>query len=252
MTDLHAILLCAGLGSRMLPLTADRPKCLIEVGGKTILEHQLDALRHAGVSRVTVVGGYQIDAIERLLDERMPIADRPELAFNPFFAGASSIASVWLMRACLDRDFCILNGDTVYGEALVADAIARLERGINLVVEPIDAAQPDDMLVRMADGLVEAVGKRLIFPAATHRSLGIVASVDGGSAYRDALDAVIREPDGVHRFHHDVIDRLARSQPVSGIVADGRWVEIDRPEDIDSWGHGPGAATLERQAKFAG
>ena len=251
MTDLHAILLCAGLGSRMLPLTVDRPKCLIEVGGKTILEHQLHALHHAGVSRVTVVGGYQIDAIEVMLDERVPAAERPELMFNPFFADASSIASVWLMRACLEQDFCILNGDTVYGEALIADAFARLQRGINLVVEPIDAAQPDDMLVRMADGLVEAVGKRLIFPAATHRSLGIVASVGAGCAYRDALDAVIREPDGVHRFHHDVIDRLARSQPVAGIVADGRWVEIDRPEDIASWGQGPEPGTLAPQSKTA-
>ena len=56
----RAILLAAGLGSRLLPLTADRPKCLIEVGGRTILEHQVEALRMAGVGAITIVGGYRL------------------------------------------------------------------------------------------------------------------------------------------------------------------------------------------------
>jgi choline kinase len=250
---MNAILLCAGLGSRLLPLTADRPKCLIEVGGRTILEHQVDALRGVGVEAVTIVGGYRFDRLADFVAERWPGAEAPELLFNPFFAISSSIASVWTARHLLDGPFCLLNGDTVYDPALVADGLARLETGLNLFIEPIAAAERDDMLVRLDGERVIAVGKDLSPRLAHHRSLGFLAwKGAGASAYRTALDAVMGEVEGPQSFHHAVVDRLAHERPVHAVAFEGgAWTEIDRPEDILAWGEAP-LGRREPHARAAG
>ena len=234
----RGILLAAGLGSRLLPLTAERPKCLIEVGGRTILEHQVEALRAAGVRQITVVGGYRFDQLERFVEDRWAAEERPELVFNPFFAVASSIGSVWAARHRLDSEFCVLNGDTVYDPALVADGLSRLEPGLNLFVEPIAASEHDDMLVRIADERVIAVGKDLSPLLAHHRSLGFVAwRGEGAERYGRGLRSVVGEVDGTHAFHHAIVDRIAREEGVHAVSFEGgQWTEIDRPEDIARWG----------------
>lgn len=254
MTTPNAILLAAGLGSRLLPLTADRPKCLIEVGGRAILEHQVDALRAAGVTAITIVGGYRFDRLSEFVEERWPEGERPQLLFNPFFAISSSIGSVWAARHALDGPFCLLNGDTVYDPALVADGLARLQPGLNLFVEPVASPAPDDMLVRLDRHRVVAVGKELSPLLAHHRSLGFVAwAGEGSAAYRHALEAVISEVEGPQAFHHSVVDRVARERPVNAVSFDhGVWTEIDRPEDIAAWG-GPGTSSApQRLPRAAG
>jgi L-glutamine-phosphate cytidylyltransferase len=249
----HAILLCAGLGSRLLPLTADWPKCLIEVGGRTILEHQLDALAAAGIGGATVVGGYRFDRLAAFVAERWPDpASRPELVFNPFYAISSSIGSVWSARHRLDRPFCVLNGDTIYEPALVAEGLARAGEGVSLFVEPVAGSpEPDDMLVRMDGERVVAVGKTLPPTLARHRSLGFLVGRNDDGAYARTLEQVIGGVDGTQAFHHAIVDRLAHEGPVRGVCfAAGAWTEIDRPEDIARW---PGtAAEAAEQRRAAG
>ncbi len=255
----HAILLCAGLGSRLLPLTADRPKCLIEVGGRTILEHQIEALREAGVGDITVVGGYRFDRIEAFVAERWGPSDRPELVLNPFFAISSSVGSVWAARHRLTAPFCLLNGDTVYDPVLVADGLARLKLGLNLFVEEVGTPETDDMLVRLdGGGRIVAVGKNLPPMLARHRSLGfVVGNAVDGAGYARALGRVIREVEGVQAFHHTIVDRMAREGHVHAVPFQGGvWTEIDRPEDIARW-QGEAAPALssafvgERRARKA-
>ena len=183
----------------------------------------------AGVQRV---GDMRFDGIA--------LANRggdAELRFNPFWAVASSISSVWAVRDLLTRDFAIINGDTVYDPGLLADAFGRLRQGINLVVEPITEADDDDMLVQLDGDEVAAVGKALDPSIAGFRSLGIVAASGDGSAYRAALDRMIAGPDGIHAFHHGIVHDLAQEQDGvhAVVIPAGRWAEIDRPEDIENW-----------------
>ncbi|HEY8591457.1 MAG TPA: phosphocholine cytidylyltransferase family protein [Sphingomicrobium sp.] len=249
----RAILLAAGLGSRLLPLTADRPKCLIEVGGRTILEHQVEALRAAGVRGITIVGGYRFDKLQAFVEERWAVEERPELVFNPFYAVSSSIGSVWAARHRLEGEFCLLNGDTVYDPKLVADGLRRLEPGLNLFVEPVSSVAVDDMLVRIAGDRVVAVGKDLSPLLAHHRSLGFIAwRGEGAARYSAVLQSVIGEVDGSQAFHHAVVDRIAREEGVHAVSFEGgQWTEIDRPEDIAQWG-GPAAADSGEASKAAG
>ena len=243
---MKAIILAAGHGSRLLPLTLTTPKCLVQVGGRAILDHQLDALAAVGFTSAVIVGGYRIDQIAVHLAART--RDLPtELVFNPFWSAANSIGSVWAARAHLETPFALMNGDTLFAPAILRTAIEAPADGVTLVIEPLETPGLDDMLVEADGERIVAVGKHLVGHRATDRSLGLIVSA-GGSAYTDALRAVIGEEEGIHAYHHAVVRRAAETGHVRAlrIAADLRWQEIDRPEDIAEWqdaaptGHGTG------------
>jgi choline kinase len=234
---MRAIILSAGRGSRLLPLTDLMPKCLVPVGGRAILDHQLGALAEAGVREAVVVAGYRHDQVgAHLATHRAPLA--VTLRFNPFWAVSSSIGSVWAARDMLDDAFCLLNGDTTLTGPILARALAHdgeYDRaGVGLVVEPIARANTDDMLVHVAGERVTAVSKTLPPEQATHRSRGVVAGAQSG--YLPVLDRVIAGAEGINAYHHDVVAALATQGAVHAIVEEsGGWVEIDRPEDVERW-----------------
>ena len=102
----RAIILAAGFGSRMMPATKDRPKPLVEVNGKRIIDTLLDALTGAGISDITMVGGYQFEKLG-LLNKKYPSL---RLINNRDYASANNISSAML---ALDR----LNGGCYLCEA---------------------------------------------------------------------------------------------------------------------------------------
>lgn len=233
MTIDKAIILSAGQGSRLLPLTANMPKCLIKIDGKAILDHQLDALKAAGVDHNVVVGGYRFEKLAAHVAAR---ADGTSVRLNPFWLAASSISSVWAARDLFDGDFALLNGDTVYAADLLTKGFAACKPGLNLFVQPIAEAELDDMLVEVEDGMVRDVGKTLSPAQAQYRSLGIIVGREDKGLYRAALDAVISREGGILNFHHAIVAEIARQDGVHAIVVDrDDWIEIDRPEDIAAW-----------------
>jgi len=64
---LRAIILSAGQGKRLLPLTSDRPKCLVELNGKSVLEWQLTNLLSSGINYITIVTGFKSQMVEELI-----------------------------------------------------------------------------------------------------------------------------------------------------------------------------------------
>ena len=230
---MRAILLCAGRGSRLDPLTRDQPKCLVEVAGKPILQHQLDALHASGIDDVAVVGGYRMARIRNYV---WRVRESVSLLFNPFWAVSNSIGSVWFARYLLSEDFCILNGDTVISALVLQQALRMARSGVNLVVEQAPVVEEDDMRVIVNGGMVERVCKDLPCEDAQCRSLGIVlCHHEGTRAYRGALAELMAEDTGVLHFHHDVVDRLAGKAPVHAVELDSpHWGEIDTKEDIEA------------------
>ena len=233
---MKAIILAAGQGTRLLPFTRQHPKCLVPVGGKAILDHQLDALAANGIEDAIVIGGYRIDRLEQHLSQK-PAGRRPGLLCNPFWSVANSIGSVWTARHHLGEPFCLLNGDTLFSADLIAAALAQAAPGVNLLVEATADFLLDDMLVAVEGDRVRAVGKTLGEGSAGHRSLGfVIAKGVGPLLYDSALQEVICAEGGFARFHHAIVDRLAWDGAVRAIEGDGAGaVEIDRPEDIERW-----------------
>ncbi len=113
-----AAILAAGVGSRLDPLTRDRPKCLVKVGGRPILQHQLDALRAAGIERVIIVVGYQEAAVRTWCRAYRGLSI--DCVSNVDYEFTSNMYSALLLRPQLDGvPFLLCNGDVVYDENIV-------------------------------------------------------------------------------------------------------------------------------------
>ncbi len=121
MTDessVRAVHLAAGQGSRLRPLTNDRPKPLVELGGQSLLERNVDTLRAAGVDDQLVVTGYEADQIRELGFQTVhnDVYDQTEMIYSLFCAAKS-------FPEAGDGDLLISYGDIVYEKAVVTELL---------------------------------------------------------------------------------------------------------------------------------
>lgn len=235
----RAIILSAGQGSRLLPLTAEMPKCMIDFSGRTLIEWQVRALAAQGVSDIHVVTGFMTETVENALEKLA----RPDLTitthFNPFYKVADNLGSCWIVREAMEGDFLILNGDTLVSQPLVA----RVQQGgaypICVTVDVKDHYDSDDMKVECAHG---AAGDRLVHigktlsEEQTHaESIGFLAfRGEGGRLFRDHVEAAMRTPAGVENWYLKVIDQIAATGEVGTVSIEGmEWGEVDFLNDIE-------------------
>ena len=246
---MRAIILSAGQGSRLLPLTADRPKCLIEFSGRTLLDWQIDALAANGVREIVVVVGFQAAKVEEHLAARRDENLKITTLFNPFFQVADNLGSVWLTRPLMEGgDFLILNGDTLVTPELVAEVLAEAQDGINVTIDVKPTYDSDDMkVVKNAEGRLLAIGKTLPLDQVNAESIGfLVFKGWGAQCFSDTVDAVMHTAEGVKSWYLRVIGRIAENFPVNTVSIEGHsWGEVDFPADVaraqaltSLWRHG--------------
>jgi choline kinase len=230
-----AIILAAGQGLRLAPLTHDRPKALVEIHGSTLLERSVEALAAAGFRRATVVTGYRADLIvESLLGNQWQI--EVTARFNPAFATANNIVSFLAVADLLADGFCLLNSDIVFDPAILADvADARHAAGAWLVVDADEELGAEEMKVELdEDGVIRRINKALPPETSAGEYIGI-ARFDGPSA-ATALDGARRIVDegGTNLYYEDAFARIAQYLTMRPIPTRGRvWTEVDDLVDRD-------------------
>jgi choline kinase len=227
-----AIILSAGRGSRLLPLTARRPKCLIALSGKSLLEWQLDALQDCGIEEVVVVTGFEDHQVDSA------VAGRPGVRtlFNPFYHVADNLGSVWMARQAFDGDTLLLNGDTLISHRILETVLAAEAGPISVTVDEKDSYDSDDMKVLRDGERLLRIGKALEPGRYNAESIGLLAfRGTGARLFIDQVDAMLRSPDGTRRWYLRAIDELARAgADVRSVSIRGEeWQEVDYPEDVE-------------------
>lgn len=230
---MHAVILSAGQGSRLAPLTANVPKCLIEFSGRSLLEWQLAALADAGIAQVTVVTGFEAAQVR----DRLARAHWPHVAtlHNPFFRIADNISSVWLARdALVGGDALILNGDTLVGPPLIAAALRNAVAPVNVTTATKADYDADDMKVTLAGDRVTAVSKQLPPGETDAESIGmLVFRGDGGARFAAAVDGAIARDGGTGNYYLSAVSELAQSGLVGAADVTGHAsAEVDFPADL--------------------
>ena len=233
MTIKRAIILSAGQGSRLLPLTQDQPKCLIPFSGKTLIEWQIASLAANGIDDIAVVTGFRTEKVEAAL-AAIP-AVRSRTLFNPFFKVADNLGSCWIARGEMDRDFIILNGDTLVSPGIVAKLIAESSEGITVTGDIKEAYDADDMKVHREGGRLMAIGKRLTAEESNAESIGMLAfRGDGPRLFLDKVEAMMRTPEGVQNWYLKAINAIASEAVVGTVSIEGmEWAEVDFPADVE-------------------
>lgn len=232
----NAIILSAGQGSRLLPLTAERPKCLIDFSGRSLLAWQVGLLADAGVRRIDVVTGFMTEMVEaeiaRLARPGLTLTPR----FNPFYKVADNLGSCWIAREAMQGDFVILNGDTLVSAEIVATVLAGTRWPIAVTVDAKPAYDSDDMKVTRIGDRLAAIGKTLTADQANAESIGFLAFTGaGGALFRHTVEAYMRTPAGVENWYLKIIDALAPGGQVGTLSIEGlAWAEVDFLTDIEA------------------
>ncbi len=117
-----ALLLAAGVGARLRPLTRNAPKCLTEVGGRTILERLIHNLRTQGIERLVVVLGHQGEKIREFLDYKSG-SMRIDYVFNPDYRTTNNLYSLWLARQQIQEPFLLVESDLVFEASMLNDML---------------------------------------------------------------------------------------------------------------------------------
>ena len=133
----RAVILAAGKGNRLQPLTADVPKCLVEVGGEPLLERALHALASQGVAEAVIVIGYKGEAVRERIGACFAGIDIHYVE-APDFETTNNIRSLWDARDYLDRDILLLEADVVFDPPVIAALLA--EAGSSAAVAPYHRA----------------------------------------------------------------------------------------------------------------
>ncbi|HEX9948321.1 MAG TPA: phosphocholine cytidylyltransferase family protein [Allosphingosinicella sp.] len=233
MTVDKAIILSAGKGSRLLPLTAVRPKCLIDLTGKSLLEWQLDALQGAGIRDIVVVTGFGEDLVDEVAARRSGV----RTLFNPFYHVADNLGSVWMARSELDRDTLLLNGDTLVSPRLLERVLEADTGPIAVTVDEKESYDADDMKVLREGDRLLRIGKALEAGQYNAESIGLLAfRGDGPGLFAERVEMMMRQPDGTRRWYLRAIDALAQSgADVRTVSIRGEeWQEVDFPEDVEA------------------
>jgi L-glutamine-phosphate cytidylyltransferase len=230
-----AVILSAGQGSRLLPLTADRPKCLIDFSGKSLLAWQVEALVANGVTDIHVVTGFMTEMVEHELS----LLERPGLAlnvcFNPFYKVADNLASCWMARSAMDGDFVILNGDTLVSPEIVGKVLQDGAWPITVTIDVKEGYDSDDMKVSRVGEKLVAIGKTLTATQSNAESIGFLAfRGEGVTLFRNTVDAYMRTPAGVENWYLKIVDSIAPTGKVGTLSIEGLdWAEVDFLNDIE-------------------
>ena len=232
---MKAIILSAGQGSRLGHMVDDRPKCLIEFSGRTLLDRQLDTLEANGVHEVIVVTGFHDELVNQAIARRTG-GPAVRTIFNPFYKVADNTGSLYMAREELSGDCLVWNGDTLVSRELMAKVVGNDRSGICVTIDRKDGYDEDDMKVVAAEnGLLRAIGTR-ISEGVNAESIGLLAFRSGGAEqFREAIEQAMRTSEGTTIWYLRVIHHLAQNGEVWTLDINGaEWGEVDFPPDVEA------------------
>jgi L-glutamine-phosphate cytidylyltransferase len=225
---MKAIILAAGKGTR-LDGAAVKPKCLVEIGGSTLLHRQIETLKSLDIKNIVVVVGFGADSI------REECGGDVQFVENIHFAETSSLYSLWLAREHLSDGFVVLNCDVLFHPQLLADLLGS-SRGDALLIsdteKEITPLGDEEMKVKVDQELVVDISKDMDPVDADGENVGIVKfSANGAKLLVEYMNKLI-ETGAVKDWAPRAFREFARHHPLHALSTRGLpWIEIDFPED---------------------
>lgn len=236
-----AVIVAAGFEKNFWPLNADKPKAMLEIKGKTILERQVELLGHCGVGRIAVVTGYKHEKIR---------VDGIATYHNPAYQKTHILRSLFSAETEMNDKFLFLYGDVLF-EDFVLEKLLKSKHDVTLAVRPVSAGRElhkngfykperDWVMVEPASGQVKSIGHHLNLDDVNAEFLGLALfSKRGAQSLREAYHKAEKKKG---RFHNaptfqkaqftDLMQEMAdRGEKVSTVDIRGGWIDLNTFED---------------------
>jgi len=228
------VILAAGMAKRLRPLTDEKPKCLLEVGGKTLLQRTVDAMISAGIKEFVVVTGYRENMIREFLTARYPqytinFIDNPDYEHN------NNIFSLWLAMEKLHGTEVLLMDSDILCDP---EAVRRVARKTvpALAMQQHELGEEEMKIVVDAEGRITEISKTCSPKDAIGESVGIEKMTEEYTeAIYQELRKMILEEGLIDIFYERAFERLIPQRHTFEVVdtTDLFSYELDTPEDLE-------------------
>lgn len=242
---MKTIILAAGMGSRLMPLTAEKPKCMVELAGKPLLHRQIAALRGAGADDITLVGGYRSDRLE---------GDFDRLELNPAYDTTNMVATLFcaLEQMKEGEDLIISYGDIVF-EPRVINAVLDCDAPIVTAIDqewrkywelrlddPLDDAE--SLILRDGEYIAEIGRKPQSYDQIQGQYIGLTkVRADHVRTFVETWQAMDRDAlyDGQsfdNMYMTSFLQHLIDSgTPIRAAFIQNGWLEVDTIQDLERY-----------------
>lgn len=235
---MRAIILAAGRGSRMAGLTSDRPKCLVELRGKPLLERQIEALTAAGMTEIGIVTGYRREQLSGFGLHEFHNAD---------WESTNMVASLACASEWLEREPCIVSYSDIFYEPRAARLLADSKADLAVTYDPgwleiwskrFDDPLEDAETFRLDGDRIVEIGQR---PKAVSevegQYMGLLRFSPAGWAAARRIHRSLPEEKAARLDMTSLLQRVIDdgAVPVVGVAYDGEWGEVDSESDLASY-----------------
>jgi choline kinase len=227
MVPARAIILAAGSGSRLRPHTADRPKCLLDIDGQTLIEHQIESLGECGVSDVVSGVGSRADLYRRVIGNRVRYIESAR------YRVTNSLYSLWEARDELEGGAIVINSDVLAAPRLF-ERLCSATATDAVLVDRDQTCEVEEMRVTIDGDLVVDFGKDLPPERSQGENVGMIKfGAEAAPRLRACLERLVTN--GHEGAWSPLAFReLSREWPLHVVTTNGLpWIEIDYPDDLE-------------------
>lgn len=231
------VILAAGMAKRLRPLTDERPKCLLTVGERTLLQRTVDAVIAAGITELVVVTGYRASMIRDFLTstyQSVPLTIH--FIDNPDYAHNNNIFSLWLTRPFTEgNDFLLLDSDILFDPQIIPAVLQK--EGSALALNRHELGEEEIKVIVDSDDRVVEISKVCSIQQAIGESVGIEKmTADYSAALFRELEQMIEREGLIDIFYERAFERLIPQGHTFRIVDTTRFfsIELDTVEDFEN------------------
>ncbi len=232
---MKAIILAAGLGSRIWPLTDSCPKALLKVGGQTILERMLTNIQDCGIKEVIFVLGYLNEKIESFVKENFPKLNA-KFVMNDIYKQTNTAFSLMLAKELVQgSSFIKFDADVVFDIKILRKLIDSKYENCLCVDKNINLQEEEVKVIIGENNLVLEVSKSVSPKSAMGESIGIekISSATANVLF-EALETMMEKNSNRRKYYESTYETLiSKDIPFYALDITGlNWVEIDTKEDL--------------------
>lgn len=226
---MKAVLLAAGLGTRLRPITNEVPKCMVPVNGMPIIERQICNLVENGVKDIFVVAGYKRDVLKKFLQEKYPFV---HVIDNEVYDSTNNMYSLYLaMDFVRGGEFLLMNSDVFHDANIEAGLIHA--KDMNMVACEYGRYIEESMKITVADGKITHISKQIIPDDSYATSIDVYKiGVEAGNILFDMCIDIIEQQGNRNSWTEVALDQIFSKVAFIPYKIEGRWFEIDNHDDL--------------------
>ncbi|WP_102264471.1 phosphocholine cytidylyltransferase family protein [Mesobacillus jeotgali] len=226
---MKALILAAGMGTRLRPLTDNKPKSMVEVNGVPILFKQLYNLMNNGIKDITIVAGYCADVIVQSINKSFPFV---KVIVNEEYETTNNMYSAYLAKQnFINSEFLLMNADVFYDEMIINELI-KSEYGNAVVVEQGEY-NDENMKVKVIDGKIVGISKEITDEDSFGVSIDVYKFNSNGSiSFFNKIVDYIENKKELNQWTEIALNDVLIDVEFKPCPLKGRWMEIDNHEDL--------------------